>query len=343
MASYNTNGCANCPNRNTNICNSCPNRSSCIYVKGPTGPAGAVGVITGEALSAAHLQAAFPNGDGGNYHTVGRDLYAFDDISKRWINMGPIGGPTGDTGPKGTVPVIAVTPGGTWSINGFDTGVSTAGSGPAPTISIGPNGNWFINGVDTGVPSQGPSGDRGGRSVPTIGPNGNWVVNGLDTGRPARGLPGPVGPTGSMPTYTIGTNGNYIVNGVDSGVSRRSIDGDTGTQGATGTIVGSYNSVNELSAAHPTGIPGEHFLINRDVYGFAVNENRWVRVGPLGGPTGPTGGAGATPTVTVGPNGNFLVNGQDSGVSSRGTIPLCAIKLLFSPSPHWRKPVRIQV
>ncbi len=278
---------------------------------------GAVGTIVGESISQAHLQTAMPNGAGGNYYVIGKDLYAFDEMSKRWINMGPIGGPTGDTGPKGVVPSITVTPGGNWSINGFDTGVPTTGGGPSPTLSIGPNGNWFVNGVDTGVPSRGPQGDNGGVSMPSVGQNGNWIINGVDSGRPARGLPGLPGPTGVVPTASIGSNGNWIVDGRDSGVSARSL-GDTGSPGPTGTLVGSYNSVNDLRAAHPTGIPGEHFLINRDVYGFDPNVNSWQRIGPLGGPTGPAGLPGASPNVTVGPNGNFLVNGNDSGVSSRG-------------------------
>ncbi len=318
MANYYPSGCANCPNRNTNICNSCPNRPSGCYVKGPAGPPGTVGTIVGTYPSLAELQAAKPAGAGGNYYLIGNGLYAFDADQRLWKNMAMVGGPPGDPGVNGVAPNISVTPGGNWSIGGFDTGVPSVGTGPAPSLSIGPNGNWIVNGVDSGISARGPSGDRGGRSVVGIGPNGNWTINGADSSTTARGMTGAIGPTGAMPAYTIGTNGNYIVNGVDSGVSRRSVDGETGTQGATGTLVGSYNSVNELQAAHPTGLPGEHFLINRDVYGYAPNENRWVRIGPLGGPPGPTGGTGATPTVTVGPNGNFLVNGLDSGISSRG-------------------------
>ncbi len=330
MAIYYQSGCANCPNRNTHICNSCPNRSS-GYVKAPSGPPGSVGIIEGTANSLEALQAAKPAGAGGNYYLIGNDLYAFDADQRRWRMMASVGGPPGDTGPNGTMPQITVTPGGNWGINGFDTGVPAGSTGPAPTLSIGPNGNWIVNGVDSGISAQGPAGDRGGRSVVAIGPNGNWTVNGADSSSTARGITGAAGATGTMPTYTVGTNGNYIVNGVDSGVSRRSIEGDTGTQGATGTLVGSYNSVNELQAAHPTGLPGEHFLINRDVYGFAANENRWVRIGPLGGPTGPTGPNGTTPTVTVGPNGNFLVNGLETPARQE------ALWALFPPYRRCRR------
>ncbi len=95
----------------------------------------------------------------------------------------------------------------------------------------------------------------------------------------------------------------------------------TAATGATGTFVGSFPSAAALQAAQPPGNPGEHYLVERDVYGFDAKTGGWKRIGPLGGPTGatgPTGADGTMPAITVGPTGNWLVDGADTAKPAQG-------------------------
>lgn len=74
--------------------------------------------------------------------------------------------------------------------------------------------------------------------------------------------------------------------------------GDTGPQGATGpagqdgkdgtgvTILGSYNTYAELIAEHPTGNPGDSYIVAGDLYVWSATENKWKNVGQIRGPQG---------------------------------------------------------
>ena len=69
--------------------------------------------------------------------------------------------------------------------------------------------------------------------------------------------------------------------------------GDTGEKGDTGvgtTIKGSYNSLEELIAAHPTGNVNDAYLVDGNFYFW--NGNQWENAGSLKGETGATGPAG---------------------------------------------------
>ncbi len=113
MANYNPN----------DFCDPCRSNNDRCYARGPDGPPGTVGVILGEYPSLNTLQAAHPRGAGGNYYLIGKNLYAFDPYSNRWMDVGSIAGPPGPTGPTGLAPRIEVMPGGTWGVYGVDTGV----------------------------------------------------------------------------------------------------------------------------------------------------------------------------------------------------------------------------
>lgn len=66
-------------------------------------------------------------------------------------------------------------------------------------------------------------------------------------------------------------------------------DGKNGIDGKDGTsvnILGSYNSLEELKQAHPTGNVGDAYLINGDMYVWSVEENNWVDVGNIQGAEG---------------------------------------------------------
>ncbi len=281
--------------------------------RGLDGQPGTVGVIFGTYPSLGQLQLERPSGPEGAYYLIGNDLYGFNPATQRWFRIGPIGGPTGPNGPTGAL----------------------------PAITVGTNGDWLVGGADTGRPARGASGDPG--SVGVIvgsypnqaqlqaeqpnGPQGSYYLVGNDLYGynpntrmwfnigPIGGPTGPTGPDGIDAQISPGTNGNWFLGGVDSGVSSR---GATGPRGVNGFIRGSYPSFPALQAAHPNGPAGDFYLIGDNLYSFNPAMNSWINIGPVVGPAGPAGNPGATPTVTVGPNGNFLTNGNDSGISSRG-------------------------
>ena len=75
--------------------------------------------------------------------------------------------------------------------------------------------------------------------------------------------------------------------------------GDTGPAGADGkdgtgvTILGSYDDAGSLGQAHPTGSPGDAYLVAGDLYVWSASESAWKNVGTIQGPQGPKGDTGA--------------------------------------------------
>ena len=64
------------------------------------------------------------------------------------------------------------------------------------------------------------------------------------------------------------------------------------TQGKDGTsvnILGSYNSLEELKQAHPTGNVGDAYIVQGDMYVWSVEDNAWIDVGDIQGPPGTNG------------------------------------------------------
>ena len=111
---------------------------------------------------------------------------------------------------------------------------------------------------------------------------------------------GPTGATG--PTGAPGTNGETGPTGASGTAGATGPTGATGTPGTSVTILGEYADLAALQAAHPTGSPGDSYLVDSgDLYVWSANTSQWVDVGNIEGPTGPTGTAGATgPTGPAG-------------------------------------------
>lgn len=64
---------------------------------------------------------------------------------------------------------------------------------------------------------------------------------------------------------------------------------DTGHNGMDGTsvnILGSYNTLEELQTAHPTGNAGDAYIINGNLYVWEVDDAEWGNVGNIQGPAG---------------------------------------------------------
>jgi len=102
---------------------------------------------------------------------------------------------------------------------------------------------------------------------------------------------GDTGPTG--PTGAAGSAGATGPTGAT---------GATGAAGTSVTILGEFADLAALQAAHPTGSPGDSYLVDSgDLYVWSANTSQWVDVGNIEGPTGPTGATGDTgPTGPAG-------------------------------------------
>ncbi|QIO09256.1 Ig-like domain-containing protein [Acinetobacter lanii] len=280
---------------------------------------------------------------------------------------------------------------GNWHVNGVDTGVQAQGvagaagkDGISPTIKDGVwyigqestnipvqakveiiNGNWHVNGVDTGVQAQGVAGKDG--ISPTIKDgvwyigqestniplqakveiiNGNWHVNGVDTGVQAQGAAGAAGKDGISPTIKDGVwyigdestnipvqakveiiNGNWHVNGVDTGVQAQGVAGAAGKDGISPTIKDGVWYIGQESTNIPVQAKVE--IINGNWHVNGVDTGVQAQ--------GAAGKDGISPTIKDGVwyigqestnipvqakveiiNGNWHVNGVDTGVQAQG-------------------------
>ena len=157
--------------------------------------------------------------------------------------------------------------------------------------------------------------------LPYIGENGNWYRWNeeagafVDSGSPSRGEQGIQGETG--PTGPQGERGIQGETGPQGPQGIQGVQGETGPQGEQGpagkdgtgvTILGSYGSVDALKAAHPTGNPGEAYMIDGELYVWSATENTWISVGTIKGPQGEPGADGTSVTVA-----NVSTSTEDGG------------------------------
>lgn len=122
---------------------------------------------------------------------------------------------------------------------------------------------------------------------------------------------GEVGPMGEIPTITIGevitgeAGGQASI--IDSGEGIHHIlnfiipqgksgeEGEMGPTGPAGTsvsILGSYDSYDDLFNAHPTGDIGDSYLVGDNLYVWSNNNKDWTDVGVIKGPQGEQGEPG---------------------------------------------------
>ena len=125
-------------------------------------------------------------------------------------------------------------------------------------------------------------GGGGGTFDVTIGDNGNWYINGVDTSKPSRGEQGPQGPAG--PEGPQGPAGEDGAQGPE---------GPAGADGFSPTVA--TTPIEGGTRVTITDADGEHT--------FDIMNGR-------------DGGEAATPTI--GENGNWYINGEDTGKPSRG-------------------------
>lgn len=80
------------------------------------------------------------------------------------------------------------------------------------------------------------------------------------------------------------------------------ISGKDGTDGTSVTIRGSYNTLAELQAAHPTGNDGDAYMVGTDLYVW--NGSAWEDVGQIQGPQGPAGTSVTVSSIQYGTSGS---------------------------------------
>ena len=196
-----------------------------------------------------------------------------------WIALGRV---VGDTGEKG------------------DTGVGTTIKGSYDTleelIAEHPTGNdtdaylvdgnfyfWNGNQWENAGSLKGETGATG-----PAGPKGDTGDKG-DTGeKGSKGDKGETGATGEKGKQ--GLKGDTGDTGPAGPAGQAGATGDTGATGIGTTIKGSYNTYQELIAAHPTGNDGDSYLVNGSLYVWL--NNTWDNVGNIKGEKGDTGATG---------------------------------------------------
>ena len=132
-------------------------------------------------------------------------------------------------------------------------------------------------------PSVSVSGNKVGITTSTTTENVGFAV---DTNTPINGLS-----NNFTLTFTYNSpDGVYTLTKVITiGLSIQGKDGINGVDGKDGTsvnILGSYNSLQELQQAHPTGNVGDAYLINGDMYVWSSETKAWTNVGNIQGAEG---------------------------------------------------------
>lgn len=133
----------------------------------------------------------------------------------------------------------------------------------------------------------------------------------------------PKGDDGAAATIQVGT----VTSGTSANVSNRGTSsaaildfvlpkGDRGDVGQGINILGDYASLSALQAAHPTGNPGNAYMVGatapKDLYIWNAPTSSWVNEGALQGVKGDTGDAA---TVTIG----TVTTGATASVINSGT------------------------
>lgn len=135
------------------------------------------------------------------------------------------------------------------------------------------------------------------------------------------GVEGPTGPTGPAVTLEIGsvtlgdnisdvsiddigTGSDHVLNFVipKGEMGPKGDIGPTGPSGTSVTILGSFDTEEDLRKNHPTGKAGESYLVGDNLYVW-VDDN-WQDVGVIRGPRGLEG-----PTGPIGPTGQRGIQG----------------------------------
>ena len=324
-----------------------------IYTKDENGWGTSIGSMMGPQGQAGN---GLLTGTGAPNQNLGKDNDSYIDTATwnyyvkengAWVLKGNLTGASGQNGQNGTTPHIGAN--GNWWIGETDTGVAANGtSGVSMTTGHGdPNGDnsdpnnpiaakegnvgdTYVD-LDTGtvyvkdengwqVDPNGAAGIHG--TTPHIGDNGNWWIGDTDTGVSATGPQGQQGQAGasiytgsSAPSQGLGNNNdsyidtstwNYYVKENGEWVLKGNIQGGQGQAG---------NSISVISCVKT----GENGLVDTYTITFSNGDTATFNVvNGAAGQNGANGADGHTPVITIGSNGNWFVDGVDTGTSARG-------------------------
>lgn len=144
------------------------------------------------------------------------------------------------------------------------------------------------------VGPTGPTGPRG-----ETGLQGNPGLQGATGPQGEQGPQGEIGPTGAPgPQGLPGPQGE---------------PGPRGSDGTSVTILGSFASLEDLENAHATGLPGQSYLVEEDLYIWSEENDKWISVGKIRGPQGIQGEPGP-----MGPEGPRGLPGEKGSPGERG-------------------------
>lgn len=97
--------------------------------------------------------------------------------------------------------------------------------------------------------------------------------------------------------------------------------GDKGEQGAGLSIEGSFDTLDELRQAHPTGNIGDCYIVQGILYIWDEEKNDWVSIGNIKGPKGDTGEKGEQGIQgPIGPQGEKGEQGEIGPTGPKGDI-----------------------
>ena len=133
------------------------------------------------------------------------------------------------------------------------------------------------------------------------------VTNGSD-GQP--GAQGEKGEDGHTPIITIGSNGNWFVDGQDTGYTAKGPTGDKGEKGDKGETGATGVSILKVERTNGDGTQGTY-----DTYTIYYSDGSTSTFKIY---NAKNGADGHTPTITIGSNGNWFVDGTDTGVAVQG-------------------------
>ena len=137
----------------------------------------------------------------------------------------------------------------------------------------------------------------------TAAQNAQAVCDDLEEKRDSGYFTGPQGEQGPQgETGEQGPKGDTGLQGPIGPAGPKGDKGDPGQDGASFTVLGSYDTLEELEAAHPTGEAGDAYVVAGYLYTWTGAG--WENVGQLQGDPGPQGPKGDTgPQGPAGPAG----------------------------------------
>ena len=241
-------------------------------------------------------------------------------------------GDKGETGEKGESSTITI---GTTTTGDIGTNAIVTNSGTeshailnftiprgakGDTGATGPQGPQGIQGIQGEKGPKGDKGDKGdsgpqGLQGPT-GPQGPAGSTGPQGATGPRGEKGDKGDKGDAFTYLDFTPEQLAA--LQGPVGPQGPQGEKGADGTGVNILGSYSTLNELKAAHPTGNVGDAYMVDSNLYVWSSTTKEWLDVGNIQGPAGPKGDTGET--GATGPQGPKGDKGDTGDTGPQGPV-----------------------